>query len=30
MDYLRAEAVADADFEVDRQPDLPRDVDLVG
>ena len=30
MDYLRAEPAADANFEVDRQPDLPRDVDLAG
>jgi len=30
MDYLRAEPAADVDFEVDRRPDLPRDIDLVG
>lgn len=30
MDYLRVDAVADADIEVDRRVDLPRDVDLAG
>lgn len=30
MDYLRADAAADAGFEVDRRADLPRDVDLAG
>jgi prevent-host-death family protein len=30
MDYLRADPAADADFEVDRRPDLPRETDLAG
>jgi prevent-host-death family protein len=30
MDYLRAEPVADAELEVERQRDLPRDIDLAG
>jgi prevent-host-death family protein len=30
MDYLRADPAADADFEVDRRPDLPREIDLAG
>jgi hypothetical protein len=30
MDYLRADPVADADFELDRRPDLPREIDLAG
>jgi prevent-host-death family protein len=30
MDYLRVDAVGDADLEVDRRADLPRDVDLAG
>jgi prevent-host-death family protein len=30
MDYLRLEPSADADFEVERRDDLPRDIDLVG
>jgi prevent-host-death family protein len=30
MSYLRADPVADADFEVSRQRDLPRDIDLIG
>jgi prevent-host-death family protein len=29
MEYLRADASADADFETERAPDLPRDVDLA-
>jgi prevent-host-death family protein len=30
MDYLRADPVADADFELDRRPDGPREIDLAG
>ena len=30
MDYLRADPVADADFELNRRPDLPREIDLAG
>jgi prevent-host-death family protein len=30
MDYLRADPAADADFEVDRRPDFPREIDLAG
>ncbi len=30
MDYLRAEPVADPEFEIDRRVDLPREVDLAG
>jgi len=30
MDYLRTEPSADADFEVERRNDLPRDINLVG
>ncbi len=29
MEYLRYDAQADADFEVERRPDLPRDIDLA-
>lgn len=30
MDYLRAEPYVDADLDVERQRDLPRDIDLAG
>jgi prevent-host-death family protein len=30
MDYMRAEPTAGADFTVDRQGDLPREIDLAG
>lgn len=30
MDYLRAEPVADPEFEIDRRGDLPREIDLAG
>ncbi|HEX5598461.1 MAG TPA: type II toxin-antitoxin system Phd/YefM family antitoxin [Micromonosporaceae bacterium] len=30
LDYLRAGPHGDADLEVDRQRDLPRDIDLAG
>jgi prevent-host-death family protein len=30
MDYLRTDPVADADFVVDRQPGLPREIDMAG
>lgn len=30
MDYLRAEPVADAAFEIDRRDDMPREIDLAG
>ena len=30
MEYLRADPVADADFDVERRPDLPRGIDLAG
>jgi prevent-host-death family protein len=30
MDYLRADPVATTDFEIDRRPDPPREIDLAG
>jgi prevent-host-death family protein len=30
LDFLRAEPLADDGFDVERQQDLPRDVDLAG
>ena len=30
MAYLRAEPSADADFTIDRQRELPREIDLAG
>jgi len=30
MAYLRADADAPSDFRIERQQDLPRDVDLAG
>jgi prevent-host-death family protein len=30
MDYLRAEPLGDADLEVERSGDLPREIDLAG
>jgi prevent-host-death family protein len=30
MDYLRFDPAADADFDVDRRPDVPREIDLAG
>ena len=29
MDYLRTDPAADADFEIERRPDLPREIDLA-
>jgi hypothetical protein len=29
MAYLREEPTADADFEIERRRDLPRDIDLA-
>ncbi len=30
MDYLRAEPYLDTDLEIERQRDLPREIDLTG